>query len=194
MEKELSKKQNEGERLRATEEGLSQRLDQIENELQSFAARRDDVSKNLNVLRNDEQTTARNLEALRAQFNDASHKAAESKSAVERLNKADIQDRNRIEVLENNAEMIRKVLENYQDYPAGVRFLATLKSDSFHSEGAVANVIHVQPEHRTAISSALGEAATYLIVRDVNAAYSGINLLQQDRKGVVSFLPFENSP
>jgi chromosome segregation protein len=192
IREELSKKQNEGERLRATEENLSQRLDQIKSDLNNFEQRRDQVAENLKAAREEEQTTGAKLGDLRELFSSASKNAADSKSALDRLNKADVQDRNRIEVLENNAEMIRKVLENYQDYPAGVRFLATLKSDNFQSEGAVANVIHVQPEHRTAISSALGEAATYLIVRDANAAFSGINLLQQDRKGIVSFLPFEN--
>jgi len=188
----LSKKQNEGERLRATEENLSQRLQQIEEELAGHEARREKLSEKIASARKEEQNAVQALNELQERYAAASKKAADAKSALDRLNKADVQDRNRIEVLENNTEMIRKVLENYQDYPAGVRFLATLKSDHFHSRGAVANVIRVQPEHRTAISSALGDAATYLIVRDAQAAFSGISLLQQDRKGIVSFLPLEN--
>ena len=192
IREELSKKQNEGERLRATEENLSQRLEQIESELSGFEQRSGQLSEEVSVARQAEQSTTQKLGDLQEQFAGISKTSADAKSALDRLNKADVQDRNRIEVLENNAEMIRKVLENYQDYPVGVRFLATLKSDNFQSEGAVANIIHVQPEHRTAISSALGDAATYLIVRDAHAAFSGINLLQQDRKGIVSFLPVEN--
>lgn len=192
IREELSKKQNEGERLRATEENLSQRLQQIEQELAGHETRRQQLAEKIVSARNEEQDAVQKLNELQEHYAAAAKKAADGKEALDRLNKADVQDRNRIEVLENNAEMIRKVLENYQDFPAGVRFLATLKSDHFHSDGAVANVIRVQPEHRTAISSALGEAATYLIVRDAHAAFSGISLLQQDRKGIVSFLPLEN--
>jgi len=192
IREELSQKQNEGERLRATEENLTQRLEQIENELAGLAQRRQQLVERINETRQQEQKMAKALGELEEQYNSATKNAADAQNALDRLNRADIQDRNRIEVLENNTEMIRKVLENYQDYPAGVRFLATLQSDHFSSEGAVANILHVQPEHRTAISSALGEAATFLIVRDSSTAFSGINLLQQDRKGVVSFLPLGN--
>lgn len=189
---ELSKKQNEGERLRATEENLSQRLKQIEQDIQNYQTRSEELANELASARQDEEATAASLGFLQQQFESISHKIEETKMALERLNKAELQDKNRIEVLENNAAMIRKVLENYQDYPTGVRFLATHPSDSFTSEGAVANVLNVQQQHRTAISAALGEAATYLIVSDKNEAYAGINLLQQDRKGVVSFLPLES--
>ncbi len=189
---ELSKKQNEGERLRATEENLSQRLEQIEQEIENYQKRAAELTAELIRARQDEEATAAALGVLHGQFEAASHRVEENKLALERLNKAELQDKNRIEVLENNAAMIRKVLENYQDYPTGVRFLATHPSDAFKSEGAVANVLNVQQQHRTAISAALGEAATYLIVSDANAAYAGINLLQQDRKGVVSFLPLDS--
>ncbi|MBN1466193.1 chromosome segregation protein SMC, partial [candidate division KSB1 bacterium] len=173
-------------------ENLSQRLLQIEQDIEDYQQRSAALQEKLASVRRDEQTTANALGSLQQQFDNASLRVDEAKSALDRLNKAELQDRNRIEVLENNAAMIRKVLENYQDYPTGVRFLATHSSDSFRSEGTVANVLHVQQQHRTAISAALGDAATYLIVQDSKAAYGGIALLQQDRKGVVSFLPLES--
>ncbi|MBN1559429.1 chromosome segregation protein SMC [candidate division KSB1 bacterium] len=189
---ELSKKQNEGERLRATEENLSQRLVQIEQDIDHYRGRSEALQEKLEIVRRDEKTSATTLGSLQQQFAAASHKVDDAKAALDRLNKADLQDRNRIEVVENNAAMIRKVLENYQDYPTGVRFLAAHSSDNFTYEGTVANVLHVQQQHRTAISAALGDAATYMIVKDNKSAYAGISLLQQDRKGVVSFLPLES--
>ncbi|MBN1482186.1 chromosome segregation protein SMC [candidate division KSB1 bacterium] len=189
---ELSKKQNEGERLRATEENLGQRLEQIENEIQNYQNRSYDLAEKLINARVNEKERAASLGTLQHQMQNAAHKLQEIKAALERLTKADLQDRNRIEVLENNAAMLRKVLENYQDYPTGVRFLATHPSENIASEGTVANVLHVQQQHRVAISSALGEAATFLIVKDVSSAHTGIGLLQQDKKGIVSFLPLDS--
>jgi chromosome segregation protein len=191
LTEELSKKQNEGERLRATEEGLSGRLEQIENDIKRHQQRLSELAVELQTMRQNEADLLQKLFLAQQQLEEISRFADESHAALDRLNKIELQDRNRIEVLENNAEMIRKVMENYQDYPAGVRFLATYNSSHFSSEGAVANIINVQQEHRTAVSAALGEAATYLIVRDATTAYAGIGLLQQDRKGVVSFLPLD---
>ena len=187
----LSKKQTEGERLRATEESFSRRVQQLDDELTHGTARLTEVGEELRNAEAQEADLSRRLEAAQQRLDAVTRFADEARTALDRLNKAELQDRNRIEVLENNAEMIRKVMESYQDYPAGVRYLATIKSEHFVPEGAVANIISVQQEHRTAISAALGEAATYLIVKDVAAAYSGIGLLQQDRKGVVSFLPLD---
>ncbi len=187
----LSKKQNEGERLRATEEGLTRRLEQLEGDIRQSGTRLQEVSEAVQKARCREEELAQKLETARQRLEAASAAAEEAHGTLDRLNKLELQDRNRIEVLENNAEMIRKIMESYQDYPAGVRFLATVQSDHFVPEGAVANVISVQQEHRTAISAALGEAAAFLIVKDAAAAYAGIGLLQQDRKGFVSFLPLD---
>ena len=191
LTEELSKKQNEGERLRATEENLSQRLQQLEHDIEQLRAQLQDITTRLQQERQKETELESEYTQVEKQHKHAAQRLEDAKQALDRLNKAELQDRNRVEVLENNAEMIRKVLENYQDYPAGVRYLATLKSDHFQAFGTVANILHVQQEHRSAISAALGESATYLVVQDENAAYSGIGLLQQDRKGVVSFLPLD---
>ncbi|MDZ7725262.1 MAG: chromosome segregation protein SMC [candidate division KSB1 bacterium] len=191
---QISSKLNEGERLRATEESLSQRMQDIDAHVTRQKEQFHDISRSLSELRTAEAELTQRYEQTLEHHTQAERKANEARSAADGLRKTDLQDQNRIEVLENNAEMIRKVLENYQDYPSGVRYLATLKSDNFKSFGTVANALHVDSEHRTAISAALGEAAAYLIVNNINDATTGIGLLQQERKGVVSFLPLEAIP
>ena len=189
---ELSKKMNEGERLRATEENLSQRLEEINSKVENQKQQLNDLESKIADLKEQETLLADDLEEKKKQQAKAARETEEARSAAEGLRKTDLQDQNRIEVLENNAEMIRKVLENYQDYPPGVRYLATTRSDNFTSYGTVANILHVDQQHRLAVSAALGEAATFLLVRNKNDAFSGIGLLQQERKGVASFLPLEH--
>ncbi len=189
---ELSKKMNEGERLRAREENLSQRLEEINSRVEDQKKQLNDLENKISDVNEKESALATELEEKKKQQANAAREAQEAGGAAEGLRKTDLQDQNHIEVLENNAEMIRKVLENYQDYPPGVRYLATLNSDNFTSYGTVANILHVNQQHRLAVSAALGEAATYLLVRNKNDAYSGIGLLQQERKGVASFLPLEH--
>lgn len=189
---ELSRKQNEGERLRANEENLSQRLRQLTDDVGRHIERLQELSHEIADMQQRETRQSGQLQDTREQFGRIQKIIEEERHTLDGLLKADLQDQNRIELLENQAAMIRQLLESYQDYPAGVRFLATLEAEGFKSFGAVANVLKVPLEYRTAMSAALGEAATYLLVHNSAVAFNGIGLLKQDRKGVVSFLPLED--
>ena len=188
---ELSQKQSEGTRLRATEENLSQRLGQLEEEENSDKNKRDNLQHNLTKAKEAERNLTRTLEHNRMRYEELTKKSEEARRALAGLQKADLEDNKRMEVLENQAELVKRLLENYEDYPAGVKFLATLDSAEFSSIGAVANILRIDPQHRLAISAALAEAATYLVVDNSSLALQGIGLLKHDRKGVVSFLPLQ---
>lgn len=188
---ELSKKQNEGERLKATEENLSSRLQQIRDERENLNKRLTELARQIAEVEKQKGVLTEELAGKRQKHEDITKKAAEAKASLESLQKAEMQERNRIEVLENQAEMVKRLLESYQDYPAGVRYLATNEVENFKTFGALANLLHVEAEHRPAIAAALGELATYLVVEDSKAAFTGIGLLQQEKKGSVAFLPLK---
>ncbi|MBN1996563.1 chromosome segregation protein SMC [candidate division KSB1 bacterium] len=188
---ELSRKQNEGTRLRATEENLSNRIKQLDDESSKDTERIRTLVDKISEFTGKEQELLADLERKRKKYTERSHEAEEARRSLSGLQKSEIEDNNRIEVLEHQAELVKRLLENYEDYPSGVRHLATLESDSFSAIGAVANLFHADQEHRTAIATALGEAATYLVVNEAADAFTGIGLLKQDKKGVVSFLPLE---
>lgn len=185
----LSKKQTEGERLKATEENLGGRLGQIESENVGAEEQIKSIKDNILVNQENEKNLSSNLEKSQREFSQLTNRNEEARKAIENLKRAEIEDQNRIEVLENQAELIKQLLDSYQDYPAGVKYLATLENDQFKTSGAVANLIRVQQEHRAAIAAALGQAATFLVVNDAPSAYTGIGLLKQDKKGIVTFLP-----
>ncbi|NIA29359.1 MAG: chromosome segregation protein SMC [Actinobacteria bacterium] len=187
----LSRKQNEGERLKASEENKSQRLHQLNEEEKNDTGRIAALQEKLDQLRARERSIRNELEKNSKELADSTKKYEEIRRSIEGLQRADLGDKNRIEVLENKAGMIRQLLESYQDYPGGVKFLATIKDERFSSHGAVANVIRVQQQHRAAVAAALGEFATFLIVENSAQAFSGIGLLKQDRKGIVAFLPLQ---
>ncbi|HNY90051.1 MAG TPA: chromosome segregation protein SMC [bacterium] len=186
---ELSRKQTEGERLKATEESLSLRLRQIEADAEKDAARATELTEILNKTRAEEAALADTLGKKKQRLTEISRREEEAKRLFETLQKSESQDRSRIEVLGHQAELVRRLIDNYEDYPAGVRFLATLKKEGFSTHGPLANIIHVENQHRTAIAAALGEAATYLVVEESNTAFNGIGLLREERRGIVTFAP-----
>ncbi|MBN2413836.1 chromosome segregation protein SMC [candidate division KSB1 bacterium] len=189
---ELSLKQNEGERLKATEENLSNRLHQINEERVTQDKRLQELEIQISEVEKQKNTLSDELDKKRKKLEEITKKGAEAKNSLESLQKSEMQDRNRIEVLENQAEMVKRLLESYQDYPSGVRYLATNEAENFKTDGAIANIFHMDAEYRPAIAAALGDAATHLIVEDTKTAFSGIGILHQDKKGVASFIPLKH--
>ena len=186
---ELSRKQNEGERLKATEENLSRRIAQITEEERITNDRLQEVTALLQTTRTREGGLTQSLDEKKKKTAELMRSEDEMKRSFEQMQKQEGQDRNRVEVLTHQAELIKRLIDTYEDYPSGVRFLATNKEIGFSSYGPLANIIQVQPNYRSAISASLGEAATYLVVEDTTAAFNGIGLLKEERRGVVTFAP-----
>ena len=186
---ELSRKQNEGERLKATEENLSRRIQQLETESVKDDARAAELAEIIQKTREEEARLVDALAKKKQRLAEISRLEEEAKRLFEALQKSETQDRNRIEVLGHQAELVRRLIDNYEDYPAGVRFLATLKKEGFATHGPLANIIRVENQHRSAIAAALGDAATYLVVEESSAAFSGIGLLREEKRGIVTFVP-----
>ncbi|HNW59522.1 MAG TPA: chromosome segregation protein SMC [bacterium] len=186
---ELSRKQNEGERLKATEENLSHRIKQLETEAVREDARAAELAEIITQTRAGEAGLVETLGKNKQRLTEISRREEEAKRLFEVLQKTESQDRSRIEVLGHQAEMVRRLIDTLEDYPAGVRFLATLKKEGFATHGPLANIIRVDNQHRTAIAAALGEAATYLVVEEANMAFNGIGLLREEKRGIVTFAP-----
>ena len=92
------------------------------------------------------------------------------------------------DTLEQRISIVRKLLENYEDYPEGVKHILLQKKGY---AGTLADVMSVPTEYRHALETVLGEAATYMIVDTPEQAFLEIRELSSNQKGVVTFLPLE---
>jgi chromosome segregation protein len=188
---EISRLLNRGERLKANEENLSSRLAQLDQEDNEAEEKNRDLINRLTQVRSDEEKYNQTLNEKRKQLESKEKQTEESLRSYEGLQKIDNQDENKIEVLNNQAALIRRLIENFEDYPAGVRHLLTAKSEELKNFGPFANILHIDESYRPAISAALGDAATFLLVDNADRALTGIEMLRQDKKGVVTFLPIQ---
>ncbi len=188
---EISRLQNMGERLKANEENLSSRLKQLDQEENESEEKYRTLVSRLTRVRSDEEKLNQTLSEKRKQLEMTEKTIEEALRSFEGLQKADTQDENKIEVLNNQAALTQRLIENFEDYPAGVRHLLTEKAETLKNFGPFANILHIDESYRQAISAALGEAATYLLVDSSDRALSGIEILRQEKKGVVTFLPVQ---
>jgi chromosome segregation protein len=190
---ELSQIQNEEERLKATGESLSQRLNQIAEEEKQAASRLEQLESLIAEAHTKESSFESKLNEHITELDSKEKTLERYRAVLDSLQRSLLQEQNKIDNMENQAELLKRIIENYDDYPAGVKFLSTSESEKFSSYGPLANLILVQHQYRSAIAAALGEAATYLLVESSDMAFSGIGLLQQGKKGIVSFLPLKKN-
>jgi len=188
---ELSRKRNEGERLKANEENLSQRIHQLEEEGGQYEQRSRELARQLEETRKQEGELSANLDSARGRLQEARHLEEEAKRAFDAMQKSEAQEIGNIEVMEHQADLVKRLIDNFEDYPAGVRYLATHQNGTFSTLGPLANLIRVDGHYRTAIAAALGEAATYLVVENSDIALAGVSLLREEKKGIVTFIPHQ---
>ncbi|MDZ7261858.1 MAG: chromosome segregation protein SMC, partial [candidate division KSB1 bacterium] len=188
---EISNKKREEERLKAQKEHQTQRLQElieeekelkkILNEKTTFLERSNQLAHQLSLELNDLNKTSGELEKEILQLQ---RQAEEIKESL-------LNTRNRIEVCNHNIQLLQRLLETYEDYPEGVRYLMVEQDSISGFKGTLADILSVAPEYKVAIESCLGEAATYLVAEDSEKAYLGINNLKENKKGVVTFLPLD---
>ena len=115
-------------------------------------------------------------------------KKAKGTSADElnKLEKDIIYREQEVEKLKTKIEFHMSLLESFEDYSEGVRFL--VKDRKEKGINVVIDRLDVEDKFKTAIETALGEVSNYLIVNDLESAEKYISILKKDKKGKVTFI------
>lgn len=90
------------------------------------------------------------------------------------------------EKLKNKIEFQTNLLENYDDYSEGIKFLVKQRNEK--GANVVIDKLEVEDKFKIAIETALGEISNYLIVENLDAAENFIKILTQEQKGKVTFI------
>lgn len=103
-----------------------------------------------------------------------------------RLEKEIIFKKHEADKLKNKIEFQTNLLENFDDYSEGIKYLVKEKNEKGAS--VVIDKLEVEDKFKIAIETALGEISNYLIVNDLDAAENFIKILTNDQKGKVTFI------
>lgn len=88
--------------------------------------------------------------------------------------------------LRNKIEFQSNLLENFEDYSEGIKYLVKEKNEK--GARVVIDNLEVEDKFKIAVETALGEISNYLIVNNYEAADKFIKILNDDRKGKVTFI------
>lgn len=126
------------------------------------------------------------LSKLNSQHEEQKKLKSNYSDEMNRVEKDIIYRGHEVEKLKNKIEFQANLLENFDDYSEGIRFL--LKERNEKDTGVVIDKLEVDDKFKIAIETALGEISNYLIVNNANTAENLIEILTKEQKGKVTFI------
>ncbi|MCX7833889.1 MAG: chromosome segregation protein SMC [Ignavibacteria bacterium] len=140
----------------------------LESELQILETEIRKINSNLSNLQEQQSTIKNQIEKAESEYN---------------LKYLELQkQRTKISHLEN-------MYNNLEDYAEGVKYLVNEKK--YKGLVTVIDIIDVDPKFKTAIETALGEVANYLILEYSDKVFDLIELLENNNKGKVTFILYD---
>ncbi len=126
------------------------------------------------------------LARMTAEYNELKKQKDSFREELAKLEKDIIYKKHEADKLKNKIEFQTNLLENFDDYSEGIKYLVKEKSEK--TGFVVIDKLEVEDKFKIAIETALGEISNYLIVNDLDAAENYIKILTRDQKGKVTFI------
>lgn len=116
--------------------------------------------------------------------------ARKEKSAIQENVRAEIEKKTAdLQLLRAEKNQLTDEIENHSGYPAGVKAIVEIGNQLLGYQGVLGELIEMKDGYETALQTALGSAATYLVMKDEASARQAISYLKKNRAGRATFLP-----
>lgn len=188
--KHLTEKQNEYELLKSKLETQLSRCSSLMGEnianitkLTEIEAERENLEISKNKSRQELTKLSREFENLRIAKKDLTEEIYQAEKIVINLS-------HEIEKLKDKISFQVNLLETFEDYSEGVKYL--VKEAPQKEISTIIDNIEVEEKFRVAIETALGEISNYLIIKNISSAKEFIKILKEKEKGKVTFILQEN--
>ena len=135
----------------------------------------DELKPNLELLRQAENT-------LKEKDNEKNNLTAKISTKEKELNNERIE----LQAIKAKSDALRNLIESFDDYSEGIKFL--IKDKGITNLTTIVDAIDVEEKFKVAIETALGEVSNYVIARDSNNIDSILKVLEENKKGKVTFI------
>ncbi|MGB2868501.1 MAG: chromosome segregation protein SMC [Bacteroidota bacterium] len=113
---------------------------------------------------------------------------------VEALHHRELEVRGEIERKEARIDFLKGLVESFDGYSEGARYLITSNEWNSDIQTTVGEALTTDPRYRIAVETALGEAAGYVVVDNVERAYAAMDFLKRNQKGKATFICLNRLP
>jgi chromosome segregation protein len=191
---ELAELRNRENRVKARIENIRGRVSYTTEENAGY---QHDLEKNAELIAT---LTAENKQ-LRLSFAEAevrTHKMEDYKQKlqedIERLRRQDHEVLGDVERKQARIDFLKGLVESFDGYSEGAKYLITSDEWSSKIQTTVGEAVQTEPQYRIAIETALGEAAGFVVVENVQEAYAAIDFLKKNNKGKATFICLDRLP
>ena len=188
----ISDKQRTLERLTIQLSHLKSREANLSEEKKNLLSQIEQDSQSKTQLQETEEKQRIELDSLIESQTQLEFESEQLQLQIEQLKSTILKKNSQVESIQQRIEFINDLLESYADYPRGVKYLMVNLGTEQGFQTTLADVLAVDEKYKKAIESALGDRAAYLLVSDTQKAYLGINTLDENQQGIVTFLPIKN--
>jgi chromosome segregation protein len=190
----LTRKKSELEHLRGHVENAGGRIDRVREENSFYEAEVAECNTALEGLAPKHKETRRSFAEVQLKLFQMETLRDRLKREVEELRNKEFDLRGQYEKKSSRLGFLKSLIETLDDVPEGTRYLISAGESRSFVQTTVRDAISTEPEHRAAIESALGEAANYIVVNNLDEAYRGVQLLKQSQKGKATFICLNRIP
>lgn len=190
----LSEKRQAGERTKARIENIRGRIE--------YSSEENIIYQN-EIATNTELVTTLTAEdkTLRKQFAEAEVRVHDNEAykqslehEIQELRNKELETRGVLERRRSRMDFLKGLVESYDGLSEGTKFLFTNEEFKTNVQTTVADALTTDAEYRVAIEAALGEAAGFIVVNNVEEAYRGIEFLKRNQKGKATFICLDRIP
>lgn len=188
---DLNRQQNERLNAEAQLEELKQRDTKLAEETEALDHKIDDISQTLTKLSSQNQQRKKSLELKRDQMRVLKERAEQNQSDLAELMSEEGKNRSLLEREKTRLQMLKQISEHYEGYGRGERWVMSAQKRLPGIIGTVADLMTAEVQYVTAIESALGEAAQFIVCKDTECAKSAVERLKAEKAGRATFLPLD---
>lgn len=187
----LTERKQAEEREKAHLEHLRERIASMTKDIEEIDLLETIRQEKLTALTEEKANKAGELAEVQKQHKGLLGEIEALGKAKETLKEQILDRRGALQAVKERIALLRRFIESYEDHPEGVQHL--LQNDFLNGgfKGTLADNLRVDNRYRVAVETALGEAAVSLVVDKIDEALRCIEILRQDQKGTVTFLPLE---
>ena len=190
----VSELRNRENQAKARIENIGGRIDHIAEENLNYSKEIDETASQIISLTTEDRELRKNFAQAEVRTQQMEKDLAQLQVELEEMRTRDLSLHGEIERKKARVDFMKGLVESFDGYSEGARYL--ISSDDWRSriQSTVGDAANTDPRFRIAVETALGEAVGYVVVSNVDQAYSAMEFLKTNKKGKATFICLDRIP
>ena len=191
---EVSDLRNRENRSKARIENIRGRIEHIAEENADYSSGVDRTSGEILSLTSEDRELRKSFAQAEVRTQQMEEYITRLQTELERLHDRDLSLRGEVERKQARVDFLKGLVETYDGYSEGARYLISSDEWNTQIQTTVGDAVTTDSKYRVAVETALGEAVGYVIVANVEQAYSAMEFLKKNKKGKATFICLDRVP